>query len=745
MEGFLDEHPYHQSGGRVILLKYIENSSIIEALGSVEVKFKEVVIFADKLILDSKTNIVTAEGNVKMKGADYNALSSSVTYSIDDDNASYNNFKTTVYPENIKGPLFLSADYIDDNKADMVGEEGTVTTCNYKDPHYFTAAQKIEYYPNDRIIGHNVTFYVKDIPVFWSPYMIYDLKQKRRRNWSFGHNEVEGNFIKTSWGYPDGQIFLDEMEKKSFGQGFTYEYKKENYNGDIYVYHIEEADTHLSDYVIKFEHAIQLSPSTKIGLNHSSTTIYQIPTGRLNQSTYSIALNHKSDKTLNSLLNVYDYRQANQEILNFQTNYAKETLSSSYALNMNQNKTAPRNINIAEKLFHQQNIFGDKTRLTLNADYQNFIKNAGEYGNELLTPKVEISHIEDFYNIQYIENWHMDLDRNLYAKDNNDTYVESQPELIINFNPVDLNLFNLSTSVNYGRFHEIAYVPSLQINRDYTTTRYKTSFNANKLIILGSTTFNINAGLDQFLYEPGDALNSFRESYGLNSQGFDFLKNETNYRRGISDGNSPFFFDKASTKYNDLKDILTFYHLDKFEWKNECGYNYETQKYFNYDTNLNLKPIEPLNLNWRSGFNIETQKYLELISTATLNLKDKLSVEFSSVNDLNIGGFKQGSCLINLETQDENNWQNHWNFRLGFVYDNLSKYFMLRDLMIIKDLHCWEVKYTYSDYKKEYAIMFTLKALPNEPFGYTEGRGFYFDSFEKALKEETSNESPQRY
>jgi len=65
--------------------------------------------------------------------------------------------------------------------------------------------------------------------------------------------------------------------------------------------------------------------------------------------------------------------------------------------------------------------------------------------------------------------------------------------------------------------------------------------------------------------------------------------------------------------------------------------------------------------------------------------------------------------------------------------------------MVVKDLHCWEVKYTYSDYRKEFSLIFTLKALPNEPIGYATGRGFYYEGFDKALDKEIKGDSPKRY
>ncbi len=152
-----------------------------------------------------------------------------------------------------------------------------------------------------------------------------------------------------------------------------------------------------------------------------------------------------------------------------------------------------------------------------------------------------------------------------------------------------------------------------------------------------------------------------------------------------------------------------------------------------------------MNANFRTGWDIENQKYLDLQSNLGLKLLDKFSNNTTLLSDLNSGQLKSGSNLMDLEIADKREWQNHWHFKLGHVYNPAKQEFKLVDLMVVKDLHCWEVKYTYSDYRKEFSVVFTLKALPGEPLGYVGGRGFYFDSFEKALKEEIQGESPRRY
>jgi len=100
-------------------------------------------------------------------------------------------------------------------------------------------------------------------------------------------------------------------------------------------------------------------------------------------------------------------------------------------------------------------------------------------------------------------------------------------------------------------------------------------------------------------------------------------------------------------------------------------------------------------ISFKSGFDIENQKYLDLSSNLKLNPIDKFSVDLGIVNDLNFGGVKQGSALFDLETGSTEDWGNHWNFKYGFVYDTVLQDFKVRDIMIKKDLHCWDVTYTY--------------------------------------------------
>jgi len=732
-------------------LKYIEETGMVTATGSVEVYLKDLVIRADELWVDTKTNIVTAEGRVTFKNPDYQGRGTTLTYFTADDTSLFSGFKSRLNPDTIHGNLYLNAEEIDNRKARWQGREGAMTTCDYAEEdraHYHTAARRVVYYPGDKVEGWSVTQYIGPVPVMWLPYVVYDLKSRRKRNWSIGHNQVEGDFIKTFWDVPDGTLYIDEMEKKSLGLGLDKKYDLGKKGAGSYsLYHVSEADTHMEDWVTKWNHSLEPTPNSKFSLAHTSSQMYLIPFGRLNQSTYRLDYSfQKDDRRFSSYFDALDNRSGAAERMSFGLNNTWKDLNTTYNVDLDQGKGPSRYIRWGQRLAHNQQLFSDKTRLSFNANYFDSIRSPGIPGDERLEPNLTLTHTGTSYTVSIYENWYMDLDRDLYFGDNTDQFVEKQPEITLRPNSLDLRLFTLSPEFTYGWYREVRYVPALGRNRDFKASRYRSTLNANKSLplALGSTLF-LTAGVDQLLYEPGDQLYNYREGAQLRTQGGEVMINEAAFSRGISEGNSPFLFDQLGTRYSNLRDTLTFYYLNYFNWATSSGYNFETRKYFNIDTNLNLQPHPNLNLNERTGWDIENQRYLDLSTSASLRPINKCQVDLSAVNDLNSGYIKSGNSLVALEINDEKDWFNHWQFKFGHVYNPATQDFKLVDLMVVKDLHCWEVTYTYSDYRKEFAFIFKLKALPEEPFGYTEGRGFYFEGFDKAFKEEFKSDSPTRY
>lgn len=731
-------------------LKFSEDTGLVTASGSVEIKLEDVTIHSDHLVMDTKTNIVTAEGNIKMHGPQYDAGGKLMTYYVNDETSSFSDFKTEASPSGVKGHLYISAGKLKESAKVWDGSEGSITTCDYAkedSSHYHAMSKKIEYYPDDKIVGWSNTFYLGNVPCFWMPYIIYDLKGKRKKNWNLGHNEVEGDFIKTSWDYPYGSIYLDQMSKKGFGHGLDYNYNLDQKGkGSIYLYLLNENEApNTKDRVLKLNHAFQLTPATNLSLAFSSSNMYLIPSGRVDNTTYHADFDYNKDNyRLNSFIDALDNRAGNQQRLVYQASRNKDSFNTNYNFNLDQGRNEPRYVRISQRLNHSQPFLFKNGTLNFNANYSDSIQRVGIPGDELLDLSYAFNDRESLYSIKIYENQHIDLDRDLYLGDEGDQYLERKPEITLSPNPVDLKLFTLSPSFMYGYYREVQQVQNYG-KRDFSSGRYSASLNASKSVplILGST-FGLSYGVNQYLYDPGDELYSQTENYTLDTGLFNAFKNNVTFTRGITEGNTPFFFDRLGTKYSNIRDTTTLYYGNYINWMITGGYNYETKTQFNTDTTLTINPVQYLSTRFITGWDPTNMRFLDLSSNASVTF-DKLSNSTTLLNDLNSGQLKSGSNLFDLEIADEKDWGNHWHFKLGHVYNPDKQDFKLVDVSVIKDLHCWEVKYTYSDYRREFSFTFTLKAFPGDPIGYTGDRGFYFDSFEKSINEELKNESPSRY
>lgn len=715
-------------------LKFIEGSGQVEATGSVEAKFTEATIQADRLLMDSASNVATAEGHVKLNGRGYQSEARRLDYNADTRVAKFSDFRVTVQPQKMNGPLSIVAQSFCDTGQKMGGGPGGLSTCFDGAPHYFLSARQIDYYPEDRVEARNVILYIGDLPLFWLPYLYYSLKEEGRRNWLFGHNEVEGDYLKTAWPYPLGLLMVDLMDRKGWGLGTDSQYALGALGlGSLYLYNVGEKDTGQNSWVERIKHQKQLGPNTNLTVDHSYVSTYRIPSGRIDQTTFGFDLNYASQAAAGLMFNLIDDRAGATGRYNLLFNQSIGKESMGYAYNYEFGKNDPKWLRKSQRFNYRTALLSDHVVFNTTANYYHSAAGAGDSGEEKVEPQIDLSGAESDFSWRYSQNWLIDLRQADYPGTTQYQFLEKQPELEISPRALNLSLFNLQSTFGFGRYREVKYVADLGKNRDFTTSRYRTTLNATRAVPLGpSTTLNLSAGVDQFLYGPGDQLYALREGASLNSDWRSFLRNDLTFRQGYTEGNTPFFFDQLGSRYHDLQEKLTFYHLNDFSWSLEGGHNWQSSKWFDVMTRLMVQPSSRFRWTVDTGWDIENTRYRDLVTALNYTPASSFALSLSLAQDLNGTGLRSASALYDwylLEQQP-----NEFHFRVGQVFDPTTRELKVRDIMLIKQLHCWEMKYAYSDYRKEFSFTFSLKALPNDPVGFAGGRGFYFDSFERELR-----------
>lgn len=733
-------------------LKFDHETGVITAAGSVEIFFEGITIESDTARIDINSNIATAEGNVKIRQSDYDISSAQITYDISSETSVVMKLRTVFYPSDIKSNIYIAANKLRDMPDVKMGEYGTITTCDYEEPHYHVNARWFDYYPDDKLVGYWVVLYVGTVPTpLLTPYYVYNIKKKRSPyNFSVGENEVEGKFLKTSFDYfinnsAYGVFLFDTTQKKGPGYGIQHEYILDPANrGTLYLYGMDEKDTKLNDYVVKWGHTTSLDQYSKLSLSHSSAFIYQVPAGRKYDTASSF--NYSRDTGPHKLSYGYNVSENKYTFLNsesFNINNRYGTYNTGFNWDSSRQLIGQKWKSVHERFYHEQSLFTDDAALSVNLNYSSYAADEGVIADEKLEPRIDMTYKGSFYSLKLTQSWYVDLDERRYRGDDNYEYLERLPEATVTFNPINLYVCSLNLSLGAARFHEAKYISTYSRMRNITTNRYMLGAAVSRTdnLPLG-TTLTLGMGINQYSYDLGDQRYQFSESAKMVTNLWGFFTNSTGWGRARCEGNTPFLFDNLGSRYNFINDTITLYYLDKVTFDISAGYNYMNSTYDDAMANLRITPDERLSFQASAGWSIENQRYRDLITSVTVTPFPKFVNTASMQYDMNTGTILSANSLVDLEIGDS--WENRWHFKMGHSYDFTLDRYMLRDLGVVKDLHCWEAVFTYNDFRKEYRFGMTLKAFPAYPLSYVAGEaGNYFDSFMNNMHFE--QESPRRY
>lgn len=241
---------------------YTDEDKTAYARGKVRVTYGADTLYADEIWFTMSTRYLHAKGHVKLTRGMYGK--STVTrldcdelkYEIDTYRGIATNIYSTIPPWFIHAPEFEQL-----NRFEQHAREPSFTTCDRPQPHYHLSAREITIYPEKNLIAKDVVFYFKNTPIFYYPVYCRGL-QKRESNFHIipGHNSRLGAFIKStysfSWSeYMTTRLLLDYYSKQGLGTGLEAEYSVSSvHQGRLASYYINERKTDEQRDRIYFRH-----------------------------------------------------------------------------------------------------------------------------------------------------------------------------------------------------------------------------------------------------------------------------------------------------------------------------------------------------------------------------------------------------------------------------------------------------------------------------------------------------------
>jgi len=205
-------------------------SDLIKANGKVEMAWQDMTMTADEATYNRTSQILTAKGNVYLiKGGDI-LWGDHLVMDTETGRAEMENGRIFMTQGNFRADGKPIARLGDD---DYALRNGGLTTCDAAVPSWKFGSTELDVTVEKYATGKHVIFYVKDIPIFYFPYIILPVKRERQSGFlfpKFGTSTKRGEFIDTPfyWAISPSQeatINLDVQTKRGVGLGLDYRYK----------------------------------------------------------------------------------------------------------------------------------------------------------------------------------------------------------------------------------------------------------------------------------------------------------------------------------------------------------------------------------------------------------------------------------------------------------------------------------------------------------------------------------------
>ena len=140
------------------------------AHGNVAIHAGDSDIYADSARYNSKTREILVEGHVRIYRATGLFVGDRAIYNVDTKEIRAVDMRTDKSPYLIGGENVTTI-----SEGAFLVSKGTFTTHDSSNPDFRLKAKTVRVYEDDRVVFQNVTFYVKNVPVFWWPYMYQSL------------------------------------------------------------------------------------------------------------------------------------------------------------------------------------------------------------------------------------------------------------------------------------------------------------------------------------------------------------------------------------------------------------------------------------------------------------------------------------------------------------------------------------------------------------------------------------------
>ena len=298
------------------------------ARGDVEVHYKELKLFADRVEMDMETKDVIAEGNVVVQ-MDGEVISvDHIQFNLETKLGIFQNVHGMQQPN-----IFYEAESVEKKSEELYSlEKATFTTCTQPTPRWRFSASKANLKKEDYLEMWNSVIRIKNVPVFYFPYWRYPLNKEKSTGFltpNLGYNGQKGFHFSETFYWDmrrnmDSTFHVDYFGTRGLGGGLEYRYLFSGGTGGVFnLYYFkfkDNAEIELPDnaYLIRVNHNQPLPHDFRLVADVDYQSSYEFLREFDNNFRRAVVSNRRSQVYLSR---AWSYFNLNMRLSRFETHY----------------------------------------------------------------------------------------------------------------------------------------------------------------------------------------------------------------------------------------------------------------------------------------------------------------------------------------------------------------------------------------------------------------------------------------
>ncbi|MGK2906175.1 MAG: LPS assembly protein LptD [Desulfuromonadales bacterium] len=225
-------------------LAYNSEEDSYEAKGDVVLQQGDVELKTEELLWQAATQDAVAQGSVFLVDTGTEITGERLQYNMATGQGQLSDGRVFVR----EGNFHLAGEEIEKHgQTEYFAKHGSFTTCDGEIPDWKFTASEVDVTLGGYARASNVWFHIKDVPVLYTPYMMFPVKTERESGFlpfSLGFSKNKGLMASLAWYQVidrsmDATLYLDYLADRGLGKGLEYRYALANQNnGQALYYHV---------------------------------------------------------------------------------------------------------------------------------------------------------------------------------------------------------------------------------------------------------------------------------------------------------------------------------------------------------------------------------------------------------------------------------------------------------------------------------------------------------------------------